>query len=174
MGADSSVGKHKTPHPTSRTIRKVRQLTELHNLLPLALPLAPKQLDGPGAAGKSAKRNERRKLGRKTSDAAPDEASEESSAWTIASGLSDAELMSPALTPDPRFHSHDHAESLPSLELPPSMPTPDGGEPFARQQSTTSADCDSDANSKGPSSPKPAPKKVSHGHAQNGRRTKRK
>mmetsp|Transcript_58624 Transcript_58624/g.188496 ORF Transcript_58624/g.188496 Transcript_58624/m.188496 type:complete len:698 (+) Transcript_58624:46-2139(+) len=111
--------------PSSKTVRAVRQLTEIHHLLPLELPVAPRPGDGPGAANKSARKNERRRLGRGRRGPEEEGASSDSSGWAIACGLSDAEPW-PSPQASPVASLSQGASSLPTLELPPAFPSLDG------------------------------------------------
>merc|ERR1712008_208779 len=54
-----SSRRQKVRGPSARTVRVVRQLSEIHQLLPLSLPLAPADLKG--KQGKTARKQERRK-----------------------------------------------------------------------------------------------------------------
>jgi len=103
-----------------RTVRAVRQLTEIHHLLPLKLPLAPVDLQGPSS--KNARRNERRKSrkgSRSGDDDHTDGASSDSSGWAIATGgASDAELLT---SPASRPLSRQASAEPPAFELPPPL-----------------------------------------------------
>ncbi|CAJ1426616.1 unnamed protein product [Effrenium voratum] len=100
--------------PAGKTVRAVRKATELLQVLPMDVPLAPV---GEGAS-KSAKKNERRK--QRKNSAEEDGASSDSSGWAIACGTDAEFAFSPAMRGRQRSSSHDH--DLPELELPPPMP----------------------------------------------------
>uniref|UniRef100_A0A7S0BCD1 histone deacetylase n=1 Tax=Pyrodinium bahamense TaxID=73915 RepID=A0A7S0BCD1_9DINO len=161
--AASVGGQLKVRGPSSKTVRTVRQLTEIHNLLPLELPLAPKQLEGSGAVSKNARKSERRRL----RDAAREDASSDSSGWAIACGQSDAEPTSPYRYPVDLVRQESPASSVPGLselELPPALPSPRGregrGEPAgagdSRPGSRSSSRLSSPASA--PSAPAPQPR----------------
>merc|ERR1712130_375729 len=80
--------------PNAKTVRIVRKLTEIHNLLGLQLPVAPKQFGV--ESSKSSRKNERRRGGSKASG--EDKSGDDGCGWAIASGNSDFEpLPSPLL-----------------------------------------------------------------------------
>lgn len=79
---------------SARTRHTVRQLTEIHHLLPLQIPLAPVET---AAAAKNARRQERRKKKKSGDEGWTDGASSDSSGWAIACGLSDGEELTPKL-----------------------------------------------------------------------------
>merc|ERR1712023_193861 len=85
-----SLRPQKVKKPANKTVSAVRKLTELHHLLPLELPLAPKELDGATGCGKTdknARKNEKRRNRKKSGDADEDPgASSDSSGWAIALG----------------------------------------------------------------------------------------
>lgn len=112
-----STSRQKVRGPAPKTLSTVRRLTELHNLLALQLPIAPKQFEGPGHVSKSAKRERRRKQRSGSQGGEEDDASSDSSGWAIACGSSDADFFySPAIRPLSRQRS---MSGLPDLELPP-------------------------------------------------------
>eukprot|EP00927_Polykrikos_kofoidii_P044718 TRINITY_DN38608_c0_g1_i1.p1 TRINITY_DN38608_c0_g1~~TRINITY_DN38608_c0_g1_i1.p1 ORF type:complete len:730 (-),score=116.51 TRINITY_DN38608_c0_g1_i1:108-2297(-) len=113
----------KAREPTSKTVRVVRQITEIHNVLPLAVPLAPKADGGGGGGAKNSRKNERRKQMRRSGSESHDDVSSDSSGWAIAcAGNSDSEP--PSLSPHVRniraVSMSEGLANLPLLELPPS------------------------------------------------------
>lgn len=90
-----ATAKQKVRAATARTMKTVRKLTELHNMLALKLPVAPKPNEGPGHSGKSARKNERRKQRRSEGDTDGDMSSD-SSGWAIACGSDPEPPFSPS------------------------------------------------------------------------------
>jgi len=109
--------------PMARTIKTVRQITEIHHLLPLKMPLAP--LDTTGTNSKNARKNEKRKA-KKGSRSGDDDNDSDSSGWAIATnGASDVEFpRSPLSRPLSRQTSEAGPPGLPHLELPSTFPGP--------------------------------------------------
>eukprot|EP00927_Polykrikos_kofoidii_P039603 TRINITY_DN33960_c0_g1_i1.p1 TRINITY_DN33960_c0_g1~~TRINITY_DN33960_c0_g1_i1.p1 ORF type:complete len:705 (-),score=67.97 TRINITY_DN33960_c0_g1_i1:34-2148(-) len=92
----------KAREPASGTVRIVRQITEVHNVLPLEVPLAPKAESSGGGGGnaRNARKNEHRRQMRRSRSESHEDVSSDSSGWVIAcAGDSDSEppMMSPAI-----------------------------------------------------------------------------
>jgi len=122
-----SVKPQKARTAANKTVAAVRKLTELHHLLPLELPLAPKQLDGAGQAGnKNEKKNEKRRLRKRSGSGVgsgeEDGASSDSSGWAIAlGGMSDPDLPPTPCSAAPCPSPANRAAGPPDLDLPPAF-----------------------------------------------------
>lgn len=137
--ASPSMKPQKARIPSTKTLVAVRKVSELHHILPLELPLAPKPSEGAGKVDKNAKKNQKRRMARKSSDGAEEDtgASSDSSAWAIAlGGLSDPDLPSAVPSPSPSLARHTAAP--PSFQLPPAFPGL--GEGVAARESCTDED----------------------------------
>jgi len=153
-GSGSGGRQNRRPRgiPSTKTMKVVRQLSEIHTLLPLQLPLAPKPNEAPGAAERRAKKSENRRNARGQQRRAGQEDDDRSdcstlSGWAIAcgSGPSDAEPSSPwhsRASPPGSPSFADVGGMFPSLELPPPL------EPVSGEAST--AIPESGASGRGP------------------------
>ncbi|CAK9113737.1 unnamed protein product [Durusdinium trenchii] len=114
-----SASGRKARGPAGKTCRAVRKATELLQVLPMDVPLAP-QAEG---VSKNAKRNERRRS-RKHSE--EDGASSDSSGWAIAYGGDPEFSFSPAMRMVVRqVSSSSHtSHDVPDMELPPPVVLP--------------------------------------------------
>eukprot|EP00933_Yihiella_yeosuensis_P021408 TRINITY_DN16931_c0_g1_i1.p1 TRINITY_DN16931_c0_g1~~TRINITY_DN16931_c0_g1_i1.p1 ORF type:complete len:591 (-),score=101.68 TRINITY_DN16931_c0_g1_i1:182-1759(-) len=116
-GGGGGHKKEKVKGASSKTVGTVRKVTELHNLFPLGLPIAPKANEGSAQGNKNSKKNARRKRSGSGVTSDEDGAASSDSGWAIACGESESDFMfSPAVRPLSRQPSSPHP---PELELPP-------------------------------------------------------
>mmetsp|Transcript_75308 Transcript_75308/g.137541 ORF Transcript_75308/g.137541 Transcript_75308/m.137541 type:complete len:733 (-) Transcript_75308:157-2355(-) len=164
----SPHGRQKERAPASKTVYAVRKLTELHNILPLELPLAPKQNAGAGATNKNSRKNERRRQQRVADE---DGQSSDSSGWAIAmGGLSDTDLPSAMSSPK---SGPIRAAHPPSFQLPPAFPSLGKEEDSRAGSEPGEAEFDLDGFTEEPSSPsgsKTPPGKASTGGKKKGKK----